>query len=537
MDTVRSLKDALEDALPSGLPSRYHHLSTPPIPSAALFSAAPGTREQTTFCESHFLGIVLPTSKTLPDELLVYAIEVLIFTTNSLTTIFISKADSSGYLHLLRVPAGTPSLVRTITTSFLQFLVRVRLPGPRLVLSLFARSQNQYIFPGSVENDGKHVLDDRQLIKWWCRTINPIIGQTQIFKDETQGPLRGSIKTFAYLVVPGCDKFETKTFLPPDSKSGPPQSPQWQCSYPVNLLVEGTCGPPRCLIPRLPDDPKSRFLDDLDNEIQQDSGQWRSVRTLEQFWEMMSYRQECSAGRLVGFIWAIFTNRFDEEPSRPLDGSGQKSAFEVVQPQIQNGRPSIPTVGRSQLESETRGPLGTPTSTEDLQFPHQPVLPSSSSPVLLPISNSGATSAKVVNLPEQQNFYDSMKKEPVRWPESGRGQMVIDSKEYQELFDDLLQSDFSNQSIAVKSTSSWTEKVAKMAAGKCSGVNILGRATPVPVTSAVATDNAKSVNILTGVKRKRKAHETCANEGRPARVIPTDAVHDDVVQKEIRVSD
>ncbi|KAK5240099.1 hypothetical protein LTR16_011110, partial [Cryomyces antarcticus] len=62
------------------------------------------------------------------------------------------------------------------------------------------------------------------------------------------------------------------------------------------------------------------FLDELDEELpdasssqinvspkKRSAGQWKSVKTLEQFWEMMAYRQECSSGRLVGFIWVVFT--------------------------------------------------------------------------------------------------------------------------------------------------------------------------------------------------------------------------------------
>jgi len=52
----------------------------------------------------------------------------------------------------------------------------------------------------------------------------------------------------------------------------------------------------RDVIPVFPDDPKARFLDDLKTDGQ------LATTTLSQFWELMEHRQECSSGRLVGFI-------------------------------------------------------------------------------------------------------------------------------------------------------------------------------------------------------------------------------------------
>jgi hypothetical protein len=52
----------------------------------------------------------------------------------------------------------------------------------------------------------------------------------------------------------------------------------------------------RDVVPVFPDDPKARFLHDLKGDGQ------LSTTTLGQFWELMEHRQECSSGRLVGFI-------------------------------------------------------------------------------------------------------------------------------------------------------------------------------------------------------------------------------------------
>jgi len=79
--------------------------------------------------------------------------------------------------------------------------------------------------------------------------------------------------------------------------------------------------PPRCLIPHFPDDPKSRFLDELDDEMSRSqakaSGEWKTVKSLDVFWEMMAFRQECSAGRMVGFIWVVFTPEIVDDVGEP----------------------------------------------------------------------------------------------------------------------------------------------------------------------------------------------------------------------------
>jgi Histone acetylation protein len=310
MASQELILESLANELPLGTELDFYHVYTPPTATSALFSAPPGQEEKETFCESHFLAASLPKGADR-EELLVFGIEVLVVTTQGLTTIFVSKADSTGYLHLLKPSLGSPSTIKTICTTFLSTLVKDRLQGPRVLLSLFARSQNQYLFPGSSENPGKHVLDDRQLIKWWCRTLDPVLREYD--QDSTGSNTRPESTAIseAFILVPGCDRLDTRAFFPPSTKSEP--TPRWSNSYPLNLIAPDTSAPPRCLIPRFPDDPKARFLVDLDSEIPDPSssaknnGRWRSVKTLDQFWDMMSYRQECSAGRLVGFIWVVFT--------------------------------------------------------------------------------------------------------------------------------------------------------------------------------------------------------------------------------------
>ena len=313
----QSLEELLAEVLPKDFNFKITHISTPPTSTEALYSAPPGETPDKTFLETHFLALSAKPS-TEPD-VLVYAIEVLIYTTASSTTLFVSKADSSGFLHLLNLPSNTPSPLKGVTTKFLQYLLQHRCrEGVQTIISLFARAQDQYLFARSIENKKKHVLDDTGLIKWWCRILDPLLKVSIKGEDNAKPSTEEEEQAKAYLTIPGLTPHESTSFLPPSASS----RAHWSIGDPLREISRHDHPPPRCVIPHFPDDPKSRFLDELDDEVLGNSqiqsqsqsqgtqnsqaGQWRSVKTLEAFWEMMAFRQECSAGRLVGFIWAVF---------------------------------------------------------------------------------------------------------------------------------------------------------------------------------------------------------------------------------------
>ncbi|KAL9032713.1 MAG: hypothetical protein Q9180_006344, partial [Flavoplaca navasiana] len=322
-----SLRSKLAASLPKSQRFVVHHLSTPPTPSPALYSAPPSRKPEKATCESHFLSVTI---RHNDKRIQIFALEVLIYTTQDLITLFVSKADSTGYLHLLKLPKGTASPLRTISSVFIAHLVDNRKRHDRqLVVSLFARSQNQYLFPGSIENPGKHVLDDRGLIKWWCRVLEPVLQSCESKTDtpELDRWLKkepSHITSKVYLRVPSCDLHETRSFFPLHVRRNPALLAKWHPNKdPLrDLAGYALTAPERCLIPRFPDDPKSRFVDELDDELTEpppssqtqespskgkQPGKWKSVRSLDQFWELMAFRQECSSGRLVGFLWAVFT--------------------------------------------------------------------------------------------------------------------------------------------------------------------------------------------------------------------------------------
>ncbi|OCL07713.1 hypothetical protein AOQ84DRAFT_319560, partial [Glonium stellatum] len=346
----KPLRELLAKVLPKDVSFTFYHFSTPPTKSPALYSAPPHTKPERTYCESHFLAVSITpgssNSAEAAEEFLIFAIEVLIYSTKHLTTIFVSKADSTGCISALglsRSQSGSP--LKAISGTFVSWLVKERQrPGKRLVVSLFARAQDQYLFPGSVENADKHVLDDRGLIKWWCRVLDSVVRDYAPEKESKSIAKRiadsasknGSdnrhmgadvevdmeksedITTAkGYLIIPGFDTHDMLRYIPPPPS--PTSKPRWTVTHPLLRLAPHPAAPPRCLIPHFPDDPKSRFLDELDEELpdhvggaqggtpSRSNGYWKSVKTLDQFWDMMAYRQECCSGRCVGFIWVVVT--------------------------------------------------------------------------------------------------------------------------------------------------------------------------------------------------------------------------------------
>ena len=440
----------LANALPKDVEFSLHHMSTPPTRCGAIFSPPSGQKPERTYCENQFLAVSIKTkdSHENPARILVYAIEIYIYTTARLTTIFVSKADSTGYVYLLNLPKGASSPLKSISSIFISWLVESRRrPGKKLVVSLFARAQDQYLFPGSIENAKKHVLDDRSLVKWWCRVLDATIvveqPKNRIEVQDSDFPGSAPQPPQGYVIVPGFDKHETTTFLPASHKSLPQGSKRWETGqHPLHVIAPEPAAPPRCLVPHFPDDPKSRFLDDLDEELpelsngqvevspsKKGSGQWKSVKSLDQFWEMMAFRQECSSGRLVGFIWVVFDTLGEDDSS-----GGLQDLVDEDVPSSQSTTSSTPLQRSSTSERRKPRPL------TGVIYPRLPRVKSSASD----------------NKSEKSKYY--------YWPRETRSEVVLDGKGYERGHDLLLRLDFANLDVALSSTQKWIEEVEAIAA-------------------------------------------------------------------------
>ncbi|KAL5625595.1 hypothetical protein BROUX41_005655 [Berkeleyomyces rouxiae] len=476
------LVDKLASVLPKDFKFGVYHVSTPPTQRDPLYSPPPNQTPDKTYCESHFLAISIDITDAEGSvkPVLVLALEVFIYTTKCTTTLFVSKADSTGYLHLLSLPEGTPSPIRTISTAFIEFLIEARRrKNVQFVISLFIRAQAQYLFPGSVENKKKHVLDDKGLIKWWCRVINPIIeAPLLVSKGENWKDIK------AYLVVPGLDSYETRALVPRTSTTGK----TWSFTHPLNILSQirtkpGQEVPPRCLIPMYPDDPKSRFRDELDEEAEKSAqykkkGLWKSVHTIDQFWEMMAFRQECSSGRMTGFLWAVFDTAENRANEASLEEAPPASGSLLVKGLKLNA---------DKKKKKRR------TKLTGIIPPREPHIKTHRKKNLL---KKHALTA----------YYT--------WPPSSRGEVIVDDADYKQIYELLLRLDFANPEIAVSSSQRWIREVG---GGNPWGAIVEGTSeTSATMARAGEEDlvvNKLTVNNLSGlVKRKR---QVSGSEGAP----------------------
>ena len=423
---MHSLSSLLSNALPLPLDAslKVYHVSTPPTPCPALFAAKPGAQEDKTYCESHFLAISVPSSHA--HELLALAVEVFVYTASTGSTIFISKADTTGYLYLDKIPKDR-DISKIILKGFVQRLVDTQRKSSRkVVLSLFARAQNQYLFPGSIENNCKRVLPDRELLRWWCKVLDPV--------------LRSSADATAHVLVAGAQAADTKRYIyPPSVEDDSPDKPRWSWSYPTSLVAPDPSAPTQCLLPRFPDDPKTRFQEDLDEQVAK-HGKWTSPSTLDEFWAMMSYRRECYEGRSVGFLWMIFPA--GNIPTLSNGVTEKEKGSTATQEKDQAASVPSPAPSQSQLEAISS------TSAPEVSGKES----ASSSPSL--------SSAPFPAIPEDPIV--AALSTPVPWPLETRGEITIDHKQYQELMDHLIQLDFSDYSVSHESTKSWISKAAEL---------------------------------------------------------------------------
>ncbi|RKL07626.1 hypothetical protein BFJ71_g2226 [Fusarium oxysporum] len=475
--TDNGLKSRLASVLPKGHDFTILHISTPPTKTDPLYSPPPNERPERTYCENHFLAVSIDADG---KQVLVLGVEVFIYTTARSTTLFVSKADSTGYLTLLNLPKGTPSPIREICATFVGFLVEKRKrKDVQFIVNLFARAQDQYLFPGSVDNTGKHVLDDRGLIKWWCRVLDPLLGPAP---KSVEAPWKSSK---GYIVVPGLEPNEIRAMTPRRTDGA------WEFTHPLERIShyyrEFDWVPPRCLIPHFPDDPKSRFRDELDEEAassqaMKTQGSWKSVKTLDMFWEMMAFRQECSSGRMTGFIWLVFD---DKEPE-PAANESFPSTNPPSTPKAQRITQITPTTTPRKLFPSKNQPE---TKTKKKKKKKQkkkltgPIIPRK--PQI-----KRAKHNYLLDRPAITAYYS--------WTPEGRGEKIVDEATYKRIVELLLHLDFATLNKAVGSTRRW---LSEGGGGGKWGVVVSGtRETP----TQTAHGRENGVNNLTGlVKRKR----------------------------------
>lgn len=496
-----SLKDQLTAALPTGFNGKIRYVHSPPKPCDPLFSALPGQDPEKTRLASHFLTVSVDpaslshlgdaASKEAGRDVISFAVEVLAYTSKHLTTFFVSKVDSTSF-----IPRVRPSPIKTAITTFLRWLAneeRRKRPKRKIVISLFARAQAQYLFPGSSDDKTKHVLDDRQLIKWWARVLDPIFPNIESNASENEPDVHYQ----GYMTVPGYVGSELRSFMPPSSPQASSR-PHWVPGNPLLELARARGvpehAPPRSLLPRFPDDPKARFMQDLDDEIgiskdskvtvspsKRKNGRWTSVRDLDRFWEQMEFRQECSSGRVVGFLWLVISPKEVEAPaSQPLDIAAADS-------------------------QESATSLGAATSSDPIDE-GTPTASTNSSPKKR--KRKALTGLIVPRQPRLKQFSTSNLSDLQAEVDAQAGEGVTLAKEgYDRAMHSLLQQDFSSLKVATRSTSKWISEVKGIAGLNADfGVAVAGSGKAESSASASTMNGAAAVNDLGGmIRKKRKA--------------------------------
>ncbi|KAI3404456.2 RTT109 [Candida oxycetoniae] len=141
-----------------------------------------------------------------------------------------------------------------------------------LRLCLFTRSAQEYLFPDSLKNKYKHLINGQALLKWWIPIIDRVTKSWPIQR----------------LIIPGSDKLATKRFIA--------DLPNWTQGH---IFSEGLAV---YSIPLFPDDPKGRFLEHLIVE-----NRYNRVRTA-QFYQELGFRQEFLSNNLVSMIGCSVDN-------------------------------------------------------------------------------------------------------------------------------------------------------------------------------------------------------------------------------------
>ncbi|KZT09345.1 uncharacterized protein LAESUDRAFT_723085 [Laetiporus sulphureus 93-53] len=284
--------------------------------------------------------LILLSEQTTPDSprVLVTAIEASLYNVpaTSCGVLYISKVDSTG--HATR-PSPTGSLVRGFIEYFCDPTTRP-IRAEHFWVQLFARAQGQYLFPNSAGFAGKTPLGGIQLCAWWKRMLSGVA--TDLAAREKE---RMNIKL--YYVLPGLSELEAiQSLKSPGAMSSITNSTDlvWTYGHPYSQTEIPLPCPPSSkkdqgrtnlghFIPSFEDDPKSRFMDEIahiteaggvsspkqkrrktighgssaghasdsDDDDNAKLGEVNKV-TPDEFWERLSFRQECISGVVTAFF-------------------------------------------------------------------------------------------------------------------------------------------------------------------------------------------------------------------------------------------
>ncbi|KAG6827416.1 hypothetical protein H0H92_011864 [Tricholoma furcatifolium] len=393
-----NLRDTLLAALAGLRGTRTFHLhvlTTAPAKHAALYPFAiprPRAYIQDT--------LVLLSEQLTPSSprKLVTAVEVTLYNVPSTSSavLYVSKVDTTGQA---AAPSPTACLVRALLGFFVDPRTRTSVHGARTVwVHVFARAQAQYLFPNSAEYAGKRPLSDVRLCAWWQRMFadveRDLRGRAGV--DENH-----DLKTRLHFVLPGYSELEAVQAL---KNAGSVSGAEWTYGHPYSQSdiplpcpgAEDSSGNLGHIIPSFDDDPKSRFMEEMayttngeiksprrkrrrtgstteaeeEKEKETPLGELKKVNA-DEFWERMSFRQECVAGAITGFFTLGITSGSATSSIGPLaPQAGQvpsqlkKRVLTTLMTAVEFSSEERAVRGTEMVEGAIRGLCeGIPTST------------------------------------------------------------------------------------------------------------------------------------------------------------------------------
>ncbi|KAI6114119.1 DUF1714 domain-containing protein [Pisolithus sp. B1] len=358
--------------------------------------------------------LILLSEQAGPDarRLFVSAIEASVYhiPSTSSAIVYVSKVDSTGQA---TAPSPTSTLVRAFLSYYANPSTRP-LPVDHLWIHLFARAQSQYLFPNSADFPGKRPLTDVKLCSWWKRQLTSLA--EELLDVKANGT---TLSTRLYYLLPGLGELEASYSLG-HAPGAPSSSVTWVYGHPYSqtdiplpgISNRNAGATPHIgqIIPWFDDDPKARFIDEIaytteadgvksperkrprmsdrrsgprvseeedvqdkavdkkDAHSQKEEQTTKTLRkvSVSEFWERMSFRQECIAGAITGFfVMAVSSNspqavaRSEVSPLAPQPGQVAPQLIKRVLTSLMNGH-EFPSVDRAAwstkvLEESIRG--------------------------------------------------------------------------------------------------------------------------------------------------------------------------------------
>jgi regulator of Ty1 transposition protein 109 len=350
---IMNLRDSLLDALESLPGTRELHIHT-------LVSAPSRTRELFPYAsprprvwQQHIIILVSEQPSVAQPRAFVTAVEAYFYVIPSTRSgiLYVSKVDSTGQG---QKPSPTSTIVKQLIRFYVDPSTRPNLGGTgglaeHVWIHVFARAQGQYLFPNSADFEGKKPLSDVKLCAWWKSVLANVAEQLSKRAGRKEGE-----RIRLWNVLPGLNELEAFQALGSASSTNPSPSPGldpssviWTYGHPSTQRLDDVDSIPLpCpvdgkgvaseggfnlgrFIPSFEDDPKARFMDEIahttnsdiiksparkkakkaaDEDVQdaekKDSSRMGELGkvTPEEYWERMSFRQECVAGIVTGFF-------------------------------------------------------------------------------------------------------------------------------------------------------------------------------------------------------------------------------------------